>query len=207
MLEPGGEEAFDQRLKAHAAVLLPACHRNLAIALGIDIDVQRQHYALGAVLFHPASHQIRGLDGGGADHHPVGAGGQQIRHVLLAAHPAAHLHRRLGYGEQLGDEGELARFCILGSVQIHQVQLLRPLGNIVVEAGLRAAAVCGLLAVVPLIESDYLTIDEVDCGNDHPCYSSRKFCSKRAPAAPDRSGWNWAPKKLSRPTMAVKGWP
>ncbi len=207
MLEPDGEEAFDQRFYGHAAVLLPAGHRDVAITLFIDIDVQGQHDALGAVFLHPAGHQIRGLDGGGADDHPVGAGSQEIGHVLLGAHAAANLDRRACGCQQPGEEGQLARLGILGAVEIHQVQLGRPLGDIVIEAGLGAVAVGGLLAVVPLVEADHLAVDKIDCGNNHGGHSSRKFCSRRAPAGPDRSGWNWAPKKLSRPTMAVKGWP
>lgn len=64
VLETGGEEAFDQRFDGHPAVLLPARHRDMAIALLIDIDVQRQHDLLGAIFLHPARHQIRGFDRG-----------------------------------------------------------------------------------------------------------------------------------------------
>ncbi len=169
MLEPGGQEALDQRLYGHPAVLLPAGHRDVAIALGVDIDVQRQHDALGAVFLHPAGHQIRRFDGGGADHYPTGAGGQQIRHILFAAHAAPHLHRCFGGRQQLGDEGKLARLGIFGTVQIHQVQLHCPLGDIFIEAGLRAVAVSGLLAVVALIEPHDLAVNQINGWDNHPC--------------------------------------
>ncbi len=169
MLESGGEEALDQRLYGYSAVLLPAGYRDVTVALGIDIDVQRQHDALGAVFLHPAGHQIRRFDGGGADHYPAGAGGQQIRHILLAAHTAPYLHRRFGSRQQLGDEGELARPGILGTVQIHQVQLHRPLKDIFIEAGLRAVAIGSLLAVVALIEPHDLAVNQINGWDNHPC--------------------------------------
>ncbi len=58
-----------------------------------------------------------------------------------------------------------------------------------------------------LVQPDAATAAQVDGGNQEHAGSRRKLYRIRAPALPERSGWNWVPKKLSRCTMAVRSVP
>src|SRR5688500_17825891 len=55
---------------------------------------------------------------------------------------------------------------------------------------------------VALIETNAPSVAQIDGRNQQHQLNLRKFSSRRAPAAPERSGWNCVPQKLARRTTA-----
>ena len=72
-------------------------HRQLPLALCILAGVKRNGDAFGAEFLQPADHFIGATHRQRADHYATGAGIEDARHVVAAAHATAglHLQRRL----------------------------------------------------------------------------------------------------------------
>ena len=84
---------------------------------------------------------------------------------------------------------------VFGAVEVNEVDLLRALFAVCGDEGGGVAVVAGGLVVVALVQADDSAADEVkrgDDGGDHQRFSM-KFCSRRAPLLPERSGWNCTP--------------
>ena len=129
------------------------------------------------------------------------------------ADAAAGLYRDVQFRESLDDRqvGLAARFR---TVEVDDVQTLRTGAGIPACEFDRVPDVARDLVEVALVEPHDLAAEQVDCRYHFHAWSrlahvrrSRKFFSRRAPNAPERSGWNCAAAKLSRSTMAVNGVP
>ena len=172
----------------------------------VDAHVEREHDALGAEGLHPAKNLLRAPHGGGAHYDAGGARIKKSPHILLAPDATARLH---GHGEirkKVPEKRDLALGRILRTRQIHDVQELRPCGLVGLKALEGIVAVASLGAVVALVQPHDAAVDEVDGGDDHASIP-RKFAIRRAPARPERSGWNCTPMKFSCAAAAVNSSP
>jgi hypothetical protein len=88
--------ALGQIIQGHPGVLGPAVHRQPPLALCV-LARPAHGDALGAEFLQPADHFIGATHRQRADHHAAGAGIEDARHIVAAAHATAglHLQRRL----------------------------------------------------------------------------------------------------------------
>ena len=100
----------------------------------------------------------------------------------------------------------LALAGILCTRQIDDVQKTGARCLVGLKALKGIVAVASLGAVVALVQPHDAAVDEVDGGDDHASIP-RKFAIRRAPARPERSGWNCTPMKFSCAAAAVNSSP
>ena len=96
----------------------------------------------------------------------------------------------------------LAHAGILCARQIDDVQKTGARCLVGLKALKGIVAVASLGAVVALVQPHDAAVNKVDGGDNHGSIP-RKLARRRAPARPERSGWNCTPMKLSRAAAAV----
>src|SRR5690606_41203609 len=173
--------------------------------------VRRHGDARAAYLGYPPAHLPVFAHGQRTDHHPCRARIEDALHVVARAHAAAGLYTQPGAVADRAhqfEQGVTARTC---GIEVDQVQPACALVGVGPCERQRIIAVPRLLRVVALGEAHDAAVADVDRGIQgvaaHAGSMLRKLCSRRAPAAAERSGWNCAPMTLPRRTAAANAWP
>ena len=185
---------LQQGFEGVRAGVLPAAHGEVMRAV-MRTDVEREDDAFAAETGEPRLDGVGLLYRERADDDAVGARFQQRGDVVGAADAAANLDGATGAGGQAGDECGLPLCRVFGAVEVNEVDLLRALFAVCGDESGGVAVVAGGLVVVALVQADDSAADEVKRGDDggDPQRFSMKFCSRRAPLLPERSGWNCTP--------------
>ena len=149
----------------------------------------------------------RGLpDREAADDDAAHADIEQPTQARFVANTTASLHFETEPGQSL-EHLEVLEAAIARTVEIDHVQPARPAVAIAPALLHGIDVVAGFARVVALAQTHDATTAQVEGRNDLEAHESRKFLSRRAPTAAERSGWNCMPWKLRWRTIAARALP
>jgi hypothetical protein len=179
--------------------------RDPAVAVSLDVDGQGD--AVRAESAQPVGYGLGLRHRQRTDHDAGDAGVDQGGDVVGGADAAAGLDADVDGAGEFADEGVLDRAPGLGAVEVDDVGPGRAGRREGGEAGGGLVIVAGD-GVEPAVHQPHADpVFQVDGGIDDHAGSSRKLRRMRAPAAAERSGWNWQPQRLALRTMAGTGPP
>ena len=143
------------------------------------------------------------LEGDGAQHHPGGAGTQQLLHVGRRAQPPAGLDGAFGRAYNLDQQAAVLGLAGAGAVEIDDVE---PGGPRSTEGGSHLGGVLGvdgLAAEATLEQSHAAAPGDVDRRVDREAHAATQRPSRASPAAELFSGWNWTASRGPRSIRAT----
>ena len=116
--------------------------------------------------FSQIADQFGLFNGHGAENHPVQAAGQQRFGPFGAAHATPELHGNRQGRRDLPNHGVIDGLPGPGTIEIDQMQPLRPLLLPGQGLGNRVIAETGDLLVITLMKPDALSVKQIDGGDD-----------------------------------------
>ena len=155
--------------------------------------------ALGAELHDPLRDRRRLLHRRAADDDTVDAVAQQVVDHGQRTHAASDLQVDRVLARETQQQRTVRELPVARAVEIDDVQPGRAQRTVATEQLVRLEVVAGLGSEVAAQQAHAMAAAQVDRGDQQHQWSLRKLASKRAPAAPERSGWNCTPRKLSAP--------
>ncbi len=169
-----------------------------------DAHVECGDEAFSAEAPYPVRERVRRFDGHAPDDHAIGAIGQHPLDVGGAPDAAARLDSRPARRGERAQHGVVGGDAVARPVEVDEVHAPRAGGGEALEQLRRRFQGAGLPLEGPLEEAHGAAAAQVDGGHEFHQPSPRKLARNREPSFAERSGWNCAPKKLSRQATAVK---
>jgi hypothetical protein len=119
------------------------------------------------------------------------------------ADATADLQVQVRCRREFEDQAAIGEGAVTRTVEVDQMQPARAGVAIAAHEFARIKVIDRLLPEVPAQQADTQSAAKIDGGNQQHGPSSMKLASRRAPASPERSGWNCTPRKFfSRTTDA-----
>src|SRR6185503_6265879 len=122
-------------------------------------------------------------------------------------HAATHLDAQRALRGEPHDRRSIGEHAILRAVEVDDVQPGGAEPAVTLMQIERIVFVARLRVEVALEQANTAAIAQVNCRNQKHQLNLRKLASTREPGREERSGWNCAPQKLPRRTIAETGMP